>query len=440
MSLLRASLLVLTLHVVLGAAPAHALPRTLSLGVMDGVFAQEPQPWLQRAADSGVDLVRVQAGWGGIARTRPANPEDPADPAYDWASTDRTVDAVRAQGLTPVLSLTGAPAWASGPGRPADVDVAAWRPDAAAYGRFATALARRYAARGVRTYIPWNEPNLAKYLAPQSVRAGGRWVPESPRLYRALVNAFSDGVKRADPRARVVAGATAPFGDPAAGTTKRIAPARFLRELLRAPVRFDVLSHHPYSTRGPLAPALNPDDVSVPDLAKLVRPLRAAERAGRVSPRGTRPVWVTEMSWDSSPPDPNGVPAATHARWVAQALHELWRQGVATVVWFQIRDQAPDPSYGATSQSGLYLRDGTPKRAQQAFALPVVADRRGVWARAPRAGTLTIERRARGRSTYVTVARIAVRARQVVQRRLRLRTGDALRARLGSYTSTVAGP
>ena len=429
--------ILLAVLVLTAAAPAQALPRSMSLGLMDAAFTEAPDPWLARAAATCADVVRVTTSWVGIAPTRPQDPTDPADPAYRWASTDRAVDYVRAAGLTPILSLTGAPAWATGAGRPAGVEPAAWRPDASAYGQFAVALARRYAGR-VRTYLPWNEPNLAKYLAPQWVRRGGRWRTEAPRTYRALVNAFTDGVRSVDRRARVVAGATAPFGDPSPGTTKRIAPARFVRDWLAGRTRFDVLSLHPYSTRGPLAPALNDDDVSVPDLRKLVAPLRAAERAGRITPRGTRPVWVTEMSWDSSPPDPNGVPAATHARWVAQALRELWRQGVATVVWFQIRDQAHEPSYGATSQSGLFLRDGTPKPAAAAFALPLVADavrggRANVWVRVPAAGTLVLERRRAGRTA--TVARLRVRAGQVVQRRVAARGGDSLRARVGERTS-----
>lgn len=45
------------------------------------------------------------------------------------------------------------------------------------------------------------------------------------------------------------------------------------------------------------------------------RPLRRAQRSGRISPRGRKRLWVTEVSWDSSPPDPRGVPAARHARW-----------------------------------------------------------------------------------------------------------------------------
>jgi hypothetical protein len=238
----------------------------------------------------------------------------------------------------------------------------------------------------------------------------------------------------------VLAGTTAPFGDPQPGGD-RMPPARFVRELLRGRTVFDVLAHHPYSTRGPFAPALNPDDVSIPDLGKLVRPLRAAERAGRIAPRGRKRVWVTEVSFDSRPPDPTGVPERKHARWLAETLFVLSRQGVDLVTWFQIRDQAPEPSYGQSNQSGIYLRDGRAKLAQRAFAFPFVA-RRGrssralLWARAPEQGRLIFERRAGGRWRRVRAGTASRHA--VVTRRAALARGTLVRARLGDRVSLAA--
>src|SRR5207247_1394067 len=114
--------------------------------------------------------------------------------------------------------------------------------------------------------------------------------------------------------------------------------------------RFDILAHDPYSVRGPFSHALNRYDVSVPDLYRLTRVLRRAHLHKRV--------WATEFSWDSRPPDPQGVPIDTQARWAEQSLYVLWRQGVDAAVWFQIRDQLPQPSYGATYQSGTYFNGG----------------------------------------------------------------------------------
>lgn len=444
--------LVICMLLGLAVLPGSADARGLRLGFLDDVFSQGPaerDPWLTRATESGSDVLRLSSSWVNAAPTRPRSPTDPADPAYRWDSLDTAVKAANARGLDVIISLTGAPQWATAKGRPPGVNPFAWRPRAAPYGEFARALAKRYSGSyrdperpgatlpRVRTYLPWNEPNLTTYLAPQWTRKGGRFRPASPAIYRALLNSFARGVKSVNRRNKVVAGATAPFGDRRPGG-RRMPPARFVRELLKRRSTFDVLSHHPYSTRGPRAPAFNRDDVSVADMRKLGRPLRAAARAGRVLPRGRKRLWVTELSWDSSPPDPRGVPERRHARWLQDALYVLWRAGVDTVTWFQIRDQAPEPSFALTNQSGVYFRDGRPKLAQRAFAFPFVLDRTSrsavkVWTRAPAAGTLVLERRTGG--AWRAVRRVRVRRHQVVLRRLRAGRRTELRARMGTATS-----
>jgi len=147
-------------------------------------------------------------------------------------------------------------------------------------------------------------------------------------------------------------------------------------------------------------------------------------------------LWVTEVSYDSNPPDPHGVPILTHARWVQQTLYELWRQGASLVSWLLIRDQPPIPNYGATYQSGVYFHDGAPKLSQRAFAFPFVIEPAGHgrtvwWTRAPLAGRLLVQRRAtRG---WRTVYSIAVRAHQVIERILPSRLGG------GSWRAVVGG-
>ena len=141
------------------------------------------------------------------------------------------------------------------------------------------------------------------------------------------------------------------------------------------PPHLDALSHHPYGIGGPLWHALNPDDAAVPDMYKIARVLHAAERAGHVLPAGPKQLWVTEISWDSSPPDPNGVPILEQAHWLEQSLYVLWRQGVDTVLWLQIVDSPPIPNYGSTYQAGLYYLGGGAKPAAQAFRFPFVTRR-----------------------------------------------------------------
>jgi hypothetical protein len=448
------------------AVPAQAqAARPFALGFYDDLFTApgaERGAWLGQAATIGADIVRLDIGWP-VADT-PTRPlgfdgRDPAAGAYDFARADAAVVDATARGLRVLASFSGAPRWAEGPGRPASAPRGSWRPDPAAIEEYGTALGRRYSgsfpdpARPGRTlprvaaFQVWNEPNLDTYLSPQW--SGGRTA--APAHYRRMLTAFYRGVKGASPSALVVSAGTGPFGDPGAGG-QRIMPARFVRELLclrrsagrlratacPAPARFDVLAHHPYSVGFPRRRALNADDVSLPDLGKLTRLLRAAERTGGALPRRRHPLWITEVSYDSSPPDPQGVPAARHARYLEEALFVLWRQGAEAVTWFRIRDQLPVPSYAATNQSGVFLADGRAKPAQRAFRFPLVAeriDRRTlrVWGRAPVGGAVRVERRTAAGWRLVRTVRAATHATFLL--RLRARGATSLRARVGSDTS-----
>jgi hypothetical protein len=387
----------------LGAPQTAGAASTLRTGFLDGDY-QSLDPTIRAAAFErtkavGSTIVRLNAMWSEIApgQPTPGTGSDAGNPAYDWASLDAAVRDANTRSLEVLITVNRAPRWAEGAGRPSSAPPGSWKPDVAAYQDFVSAAAERYSGRfpdplmpsaalpRVRNWQIWNEPNLDTYLGPQWVRRSGRWVPQSPADYRRLLNAGYEAVKRADPRNTVVSAGTAPYGDPAPGG-RRMPPARFWRELLclqpslrplrcGPAARFDVAAHHPYSVGGPYRRALNPDDVTVPDLAKLKAPLGAAVRARTALPALAKPLWVTEISWDSSPPDPDGVPARRHAAWVAESFHQLWRQGVRTITWLLVTDAPPEPSFASTYQSGMFQRDGSEKLAARAFRLPLVARR-----------------------------------------------------------------
>jgi hypothetical protein len=396
--------------------------RSVVLGFADGAFTGPlGATWLARAASAGAGVVRINVGW--VAPDTPTRPpgfdaRNPADPHYDFTAADEAVRLAAADGLRVILEFSGAPRWAEGADMPTDAPPGTWRPDPRAIEDYGIALARRYSGRfpdpadparalpRVWAFQLWNEPNLPEYLNPQ-------WVgnnPASPTLYRAMLNAFYVGVKSVAPRALVVTAGTGPFGDPWIGG--RIMPAMFWRALLclrqadsglvgvrcSNPAHFDVLAHHPYSVGDPGTKALNPDDVSIPDIGKLTTLLRTAERLGRALPRIHHPMWVTEVGYNTDPPNPQGVPMQTDASWVSQTLALLWRQGVSLITWNTIVDEPPVPSYSVTSQAGMYFVDGQPKPALAAFRFPFTAWRLTrssveVWARPPSTGTLAIQRR-----------------------------------------------
>ena len=362
---------------------ANAIVDPSSFGGEESAIAYE------HARLAGARYVKLLVNWAEVAPkgTRPSafSPRNPADPNYDWASTDAQMRAAVSAGFTPIVYVQTAPQWAElcstgpGPCRPSPND----------FGDFAAAAARRY--RGgylqlprVRYWQIWNEPNFSQFLMPQADKAGQ---PISPDIYRALVNTAYGAIHAVHADNVVIAGGTMPYGK-VHNAVKAVAPLLFMRRLLcitagphpkRAcskSVRFDIWAHHPYTSGDPQHRAGLTDNVAIPELWKMRLVLNAARKFGTLRSRGATRFWVTEFAWDTSPPDPEGVPERLHARWVAEAMYRMWDQGVSLVTWFLLRDRASGPF-----QSGLYFRgphgiaSDRPKLALTAFRFPFVAFR-----------------------------------------------------------------
>jgi hypothetical protein len=409
------------LCVVAMALPAVVTAQPLRFGFADGLFSSTESSvrseWLRRSTNTGANVVRINVFWNEIApQTPPPGFEatDPGSPGYVWAPLDEIVREADADGLEILFTVYKAPAWAEGEGRPHSAASGSWEPSRTAYGEFAQALAKRYSGKyrdpatptaplpAVRYFEAWNEPNLEEFLAPQW--SGGE--NRAANSYRGLVNSFYAGVKKGDPRAQVLAGSLAPFGEEPGGTRTR--PVLFLRNLfcleggvLRKtpcpePLHFDILSDHPIAVGAPMRSAVSPLDVTTPDLARLTKVVQKAEDVKRLLPAGNKPLWVTEFWYDSKPPDPTGVPVEQQARWYEQDLNLFWKQGVQVAIALQLRDSPEGKSYASTYQSGAYFVDGSPKPSAKAFRFPFVAHRTGpfkaaVWGIAPRAGKVKVQ-------------------------------------------------
>ncbi len=365
-----------------GPFPAGGLAR----GVSDGTIFKSSDPGVRalaftRVREAGAGVARITVDWRNVVAAAPPpgfDARDPASPGYDFALVDGAVRSAVAAGLTPLLVVFHAPAFAEAPGRWPYAYQGSWDPDPAALEAFAAALATRYdgsfpdpdvpgaALPRVRLFQAWNEPNLARYLAPQWIVRDGRWSAFSPLLYRELLDGFYAGVKSVAPGDLVASAGVAPDGDPEG--VGRMAPVSFLRGLLclapagkgrlrraggcAGPARLDALAFHPLSVGDPDRAAISSLDVSVSDAAKVTGLLRAAERLRTVAPAGAKPVWVTEINWESAPPSASGVPASLQAGWVSRALHRLWAAGVDLVAWQFLIDPFPALSY-ATPTGGL---------------------------------------------------------------------------------------
>ncbi len=315
----------------------------------------------------------------------------------------------------------------------------------------------------VRLFEAWNEPNLARYLEPQWVAAGGRWRAFAPLLYRQLLNAFYAAVKAVAPTDTVIAAGVAPNGEPAG--VGRMTPVRFLREMLcleggeggrgrdacADPSHFDVLAFHPLSFESPDRPAASSQDVAIADIAKVTTLLSQARRAGTALPRTRKTVWVTELNWESDPPAAGGVPGRLQALWISRALHRLWIAGVGLAEWQFLMDPYPDltlatPTGGTVQISrpaGLYspgpggeLATARPKPFLRGFTLPfdpLRVDRRHVrvWALLMRPDQpVLLQRRARG--GWRTIAALHANGQAVLNRLVVL--GEAAELRLASGT------
>src|SRR3954471_4627259 len=404
-----------------------AAPRPLITGISN-VYSNEAAAFEHTRA-TGSTTVLSALRWNAIAPAQqPAswNPEDPADPHYDWSFFDAWVTRAVQAGLTPIFNVRGAPRWAER--CPAVSEDAVCNPDPAALYAFTRAAVRRYS--GTFASLPhvvyWqglNEPNLSIFFEPQY--EGDAMV--SPDLYRTLLNTFYGAVKSVDPSNLVIAAGLGPIAVP----HYTVGPMAFARRLLcmtgtnKAPVpaktgcdggvNFDIFDIHPYTTGGPTHEG-RANDVEMGDIGKLQTLLAAADKAGRINSVFARtPLWISEFGWDSNPPDPGGLPVRIEKQWIAEALYESWRWGVSNFMWYSLSDKDPTPADGEL-QTGLYFSapkaaEEQPKEIMPAFRFPFIAIRQGrglkVWGRTPtsQGGWVKIQALRGGRWKKLSVVR-----------------------------------
>jgi hypothetical protein len=297
------------------------------------------------------------------------------------------------------------------------------------------------------------------------VAEGRRWSAFSPRLYRQLLNGFYTGVKAVEPSDTVIAAGIAPEGEPAG--VGAMAPVTFLEDLLcLGPARgncsqkphLDVLAFHPLSVFNPDVAAVTKLDVAISDLAKITGLLARAERLHTVLPAGSRPLWVTELNWESSPPSPTGVPGRLQAVWISRALHRLWVAGVSLVDWQFLIDPyggtplaSPDGSTNLYSRpAGLYAPGpggntalARSKPFLQGFTLPfdpLRVNRRQLrlWALLMHAGQSAFLQRQGHGGRWQTIDRLSANRYGLINRLLRLSGSARLRLRVGMLDSASA--
>lgn len=385
---------------------ATAAPRTLTTGVSN-FFDNDPIN-MTHVGDAGGSMTLMGLRWGAIApsdQPQSWNPADPADPNYEWEHYDAWIRNAVAAGLTPVIQIRSAPAWAERCVGNKDFRPVC-DPDPEAFAAFAHAAAERYSGRfgGLPRVKYWegiNEPNLFVYFEPQY--RGGKLV--SPQVYRTLLDRFYAEVKGVDPTNLVLAPGLAPVA------VKERSPGglQFAKKLLcmkgsdpfkplpgdcGGGVPFDIFDIHPYTTGGPTHSG-GSSGISMGDLGKVQRLLTAADAAGHIRSAFKRiPLWITEFSWDSKPPDPGGLAMKIEMQWIPEALYQSWLHGVSVFMWYSLEDELPPPgsNFTETDQSGLFFAaksgaEARPKPLLRSFRFPFVAfaQNKGLrfWGRTP---------------------------------------------------------
>jgi hypothetical protein len=305
---------------------------------------------LDEARTFGVDVVHADIGWRTLApragsRSVPkVNLSNPRSyRASRWAILDSLVRGVQARGMRLLLTpSTPGPTWATGKSctkkeRRAAPIPGSCRPNARLYGKFVTALARRYTGTYVDPRQPgslplprvdlWsfvNEPNLSSWLYPASIKRGKRFIPISARLYRGLLSAGA-GALRKFPRHKrdeILLGETGPIG----GGRSAISPVPFYqavfcidsrgrrlrgsaRKLLGCPARLKRLpisgvAHHTYTraTVGKLTANPGRANATIGALRNLRRVLKQGVHAGAISAGASSRIQLTEFGVSSRPP------------------------------------------------------------------------------------------------------------------------------------------
>ena len=325
-------------------------------GVQDDAYlgsGQSLEANLETLDRLGVKLVRFTINWRQVAQRKPARAVNPGDPAYDWSRTDAILTGLHKHRIAVLATLDGTPAWANG-GRGVNVIPRS----KSSFAAFALAAAKRYP--WIRIWEIWNEPNLRRFLS-----------PNSPALYvqrllnptYAVLHAFSSSN-------RVAGGATSPRPTPSG-----LSPMAFMRGMRQAHARLDAYSHHPY----PVTPGETPSSFAhgtcryckgVLTLANLPLLLREVKRDF-----GAKRIWLTEYGYQTNPPDRFGVSTARQTQYVSEAaLRAKSARYVDVLIHFIVKDEPVLSGW----QSGFLTRFGAFKPAFFGYMLPIAqASRRG---------------------------------------------------------------
>ena len=323
----------------------------------------------------GVNTVHVDINWKTLAPSansaKPPKGKNLADPKTyryaRWAELDGVVRGAQLRGIHVLLTPTSpAPLWGtscSAKQRRAARIKGICKPKASLYGKFVTALGKRYSGTytdprdELRLPLPrlarwslYNEPNLKSWLYPATTRIRRKNVPTDAKQYRALAYAGISALqKTGHKRDQILLGETGPVG----GGVSAIGPLFFYEALfcidarghrlkgraakqLGCPKRIKKLAvtgiaHHTYTraTVGSLTAKPKPGNVTTANIPALRRVLKLGARAGAIPGSAASQIFLTEFGVSSRPPSAKryGVSLSRQAARINLAEYLAYRLG-----------------------------------------------------------------------------------------------------------------
>ena len=312
----------------------------------------------------GVGIYESALHWERVAPTRPANPRNPNDPAYQWpAEVDQGVAEAGRYRMRVALMVIGAPPWANG-GRDWS-----WAPRRERdLADFAYAASRRY--RSVHLWMVWGEPSRANNFKPLTPAPAGAArltaaQASAPRRYARLLDAAYGSLKRASAKNRVIGGMTFSTGDISAWQW-----IAYMRLPNGRPPRLDLYGHNPITWRNPDLHAPQ-SCCGLSDYGDLLRLGRTVDRNLRRRGQPSIKFFLSEFFIPTAPDNELNVwvDPPVQADWIRAALRGVRASSrIAAFGWIHVYDDPPNPNGERVSHSGLLYADGTPKPGYAAFS------------------------------------------------------------------------
>lgn len=396
------AVLLAALAAILVLAPGAQANRTLEVSMQDDKLIRwgNAAVYLDQWKALGVEWIRINVLWRNVIAHRSTKPSgfegwDHKNRHYNWQTYDQAILNARARGLKVFATITGpGPIWTSETPRRRR---GAWKPQPLEFGRFAEAVADRYAEHVDRWGI-YNEPNQGGWLQPQSQKTKRGWSLYAPHHYRHLISASYTRIQLQDPSARILIGHLAPSGRDDRGHTRPIRPLSFLRTFACLSHRYSRkrggfcrgfraqkaggIAHHVHGVlRSPSTKSPNISDAALGDTRsrRLLRVLDKIHRRDGIfkDGKGRFSVWYAELAYQTDPPDPfSGITPVRQSFWMQEAQYEMWRQrrirGWNQYIYVddaRRTDESGAKRFGGW-ESGLFFQDGRPKPYSRTYATP----------------------------------------------------------------------